>query len=355
MWYNSKFFKYSVKILLVLLILSLSFYVLPYFAPIFNFVRFLFSCLLLGIVLYYLFRPLVRYLTKKKVPFPVTITGIFLFLFLILLLVSLFIIPKVLAPIAVVADAPREKAEEVKAATIGFLSAYNLYSYEEIRTLITTYFLQIQQYIFQNAYGIFSAITHIATILVLTPFTLFYFLKDDADLHRWFVSCIPNNYRSRVETALEHFDEILLSFFHGQITIASIVTLMALIGLYVIGLENVVFITFITFLLSLIPFLGTLLAIIPAVLQGLATGYSMAILAGVIMTCIHLTEANIITPQVMRRRMDIHPLMIIILIITSFTFFGITGPLWITPFYVLIRELLIDIYEFYGWEEDLEK
>ncbi len=289
------------------------------------------------------------------VPFPVIIIGIFLFLFLIILSFVLFIAPKVIAPLAEVATDPREKAEEVRAATIGFLNTYNLYSYEELRKLITSYFTQIQSYIFQNAYGIFSTITHIATILVLTPFTLFYFLKDDTDLHRWFISCIPNNYRSRVEMALEHFDEILLSFFHGQITIAAIVTVMALIGLSLIGLNNVVFITFITFFLSLIPFLGTLLAIIPAVLQGLVSGYSMAILAGVVMTCIHLIEANIITPQVMRRRMDIHPLMIILLIITSFTFFGITGPLWITPFYVLIRELLMDLYEFFGWEEDLEK
>ena len=355
MWYNSGFFKYSVKILMVLLILLLLFYLIPYFAPIFYFARFLFSCLLVGIILYYLFRPLVRRLTKKNIPFPLIITGVFLFLLILLLVVIFLIIPKVLAPIAVVANVPREKAEEVKAATIGFLNTYNLYSYEELRTLITTYFLQIQQYLFQNAYEIFSTITHIATVLVLTPFTLFYFLKDDADLHRWFISCIPNNYRARVETALEHFDEILVSFFHGQVTIAGIVTLMAFIGLYAIGLENVVFITFITFFLSLIPFLGTLLAIIPAVLQGLATSYFVAILAGVVMTCVHLIEANIITPQVMKRRMDIHPLMIIILIITSFTFFGITGPLWITPFYVLIRELLIDIYEFFGWEEDLEK
>lgn len=354
MWYNSKFFKFSVQTLMVLLILSLLFYVIPNFAPIFNFLKFLLSCLLMGIVLYYLFRPLVRKLTRHKIPFPVIITGVFLFLALIIFTVTYIIIPKVIAPIADVANAPKEKAEEVKAATIGFLSTYNLYSYEELRTMITTYFLQIQQYLFQNAYEIFTALTHIATILVLTPFTLFYFLKDDTDLHKWFVSCIPNNYRSKVETVLEHIDEILLSFFHGQVTIACIVTLMTFVGLYAIGIDNVVFITFITFFLSLIPFLGTLLAIIPAVLQGLVTSYLMAILAAAVMTCVHLIEANIITPQVMRRRLDIHPLMIIILIITSFTFFGITGPLWITPFYVLIRELLIDIYEFFGWEEDLE-
>ena len=355
MWYNSGFFKNSVKVLMVLLILLLLFHLIPYFEPVFHFAKFLFSCLLLGIILYYLFRPLVKTLIKKHVPFPLIIAGIFCFLFLLLLLFILFIIPKVIAPIAVVANAPMEKAEKVKAATIGFLNTYNLYSYEELRGLINTSFLQIQQYLFQNAYEIFSTLTHIVTILVLTPFTLFYFLKDDVDLHRWFLSCIPNNYRSKAETTLVHLDEILVSFFHGQITIASIVTVMVSVSLYVIGVENVLFIAFITFFLSLIPFLGTFLAIIPAVLQGLATSYFVAIFALVAMTCIHSIEANIITPQVMKRRMDIHPLMIIILIITSFTFFGITGPLWITPFYVLTRELLFELYEFFGWEENLEK
>lgn len=70
-----------------------------------------------------------------------------------------------------------------------------------------------------------------------------------------------------------------------------------------------------------------------------------------VMTLIHMTEANIIIPQVMRKRFDIHPLTIIVLIISSFYFFGILGPLWITPAYVFLREILVEAYMFFGLDE----
>lgn len=352
MHYNSRFFKTSIKILLVLLNILLFFTVIPYFAPIFNFLKYIVSCLMFGVVLYYLFRPLVDYMKKLKIPFPLIVSTVFFILALILSVVIFYIIPTVLVPIQEVANSPLERKEEVKAATIGFIEKLNLYSYDEIRSMMSSYFLKVQQYIFQNAFDIFSALTHLGIIFVLTPFTLFYFLKDDGNFHQWFISCVPAAYREKVEGVLDHLDEILSDFFHGQITVASIVTLMAFSGLYLVGMQNVPFLVFITFFLSLIPFLGTFLSIIPATLEGLTHGYFMAFCGGAVMTVIHLTEANIITPQVMKRRFDIHPFTIILLIMMSFFFFGLLGPLWITPAYVLVREFLIEAYEFMGWEEE---
>lgn len=352
MLYRSKFFTTSVKILLILLILYLLTLLLPFLSPLYSFAKFLASCVVFGVVLYYLFRPLVDILTNYKVPFYLNIIIVFLILICILLILGLYVIPIIIKPIqTVVASNSPQKAEEVKEATLGFLSSFNLYSYEEIRSIAADYVLKLQQYIFQNAFDIFSAITHIAAVLVLTPFILFYFLKDGHNFNEWFKEMIPFDYRMRVEKVLEKLDQILVGFFHGQITIACIVTILTFTGLHLIGMENIPFITFITFFLSLIPYLGTLLAILPATIQGLTESYWMAALGMGVMTLIHMTEANIITPQVMRKRFDIHPLTIILLIISSFYFFGILGPLWITPAYVFLREILIEAYMFLGLDE----
>lgn len=308
---------------------------------------------MLGLVLYYLFRPLVDRLVHYKVPFFATIIIVFLILVLILFVLTFYVAPIILMPIHhVVSSNPSEKAEEVKEATIGFLSTFNLYSHEEIRGIAAEYVLKLQQYIFQNAYDIFSTITHIAAVLVLTPFILFYFLKDGHNFHDWFVDMVPAKYRNRVDTIIEQLDQILVGFFHGQITIAAIVATMTFIGLHIAGMDNIPFLTFITFFLTLIPYLGTLLSILPATFQGLTVSYWMAFLGMAVMTLVHLTESNIITPQVMKKRFDIHPLTIILLIISSFYFFGILGPLWITPAYVFLRELLIEIFLFFRLDKE---
>lgn len=346
MWYNSIFFKRSIKILSVLWIVFLFFLVIPYFYPVINFVKYIFSCLIFGIALYYLFRPVVSKLSKYNVPFSISMACIYIFMVILLIIIGIYVLPVLTSPIAEVATRPKEKAHEVQEATIGLLSYFNL-PYQEIRALVTSYLVDFQKYLFQNAYEIFSAITHVALMLVLTPFTLYYFMKDDRRFHRWFIDAIPHKYQPSAERILEDVDQTLLAFFHGQLTIASIVTGLALIGLYLIGMENVAFLTFLTFLLSLIPYLGTLLAIIPPTIEGFTISYTTAILAASVMTLIHLTESNIITPQVMMKRFDIHPLTIILLIITSFFFFGLFGPLWITPAYVLIREFISDAASFF--------
>lgn len=342
MWYNSYFIRLGTKILLGLLIVLLFAKVLPFFYPIFEGIQVFFSPLILGIILYYIFRPLMQLMLKHKFPFIVPITLIFLILGGILALIATFLAPMIIE----VATSPTQKIEEVKAATMNVLNIFNmnLFSYDEIKNLITSYLTKIQQFIFSNTYTIISTITHVAFIFGITPFCLFYLLKDDQKFYSWLIEAIPSLYRPQVEKMLFHIDQTLLTFFHGQMMVASAVTLMAFLGLSLIGIDNLIFLTFITFLLALIPYLGSFISIIPPVLVGLTESYVLGAAAGIVMIAIHLTEANIITPYVMMKRFDIHPLTVILLVVASFSFLGVTGPLWITPLYVFLREVAVQLY-----------
>lgn len=346
MWYNSHFFIASVKIVLILIIILLGVQVLPYLYPILSFFIFLLSPMIVSLALYYLLRPFVEKMRSHRIPFCVAIIIVFLSLGLFFTLVGTFVVPVILAPLHDVAEDPLKKAEEVRLATIEWLNVFHFYSYEEVKNFVTTFLSKSRQYMLYNTFTIVSTLTHFAFIVVITPFALFYFLKDGKNFHQSFVNCIPKKYQARTESTLKQIDDILMSFFHGQITIAFICTTLAFIGLSLIDIDNIMFLTFITFFLTLIPYIGTLLAIIPPVLGGLADNYVMTLAAAGVMVSIHLTESNIITPQVMRKKFDIHPLAVVLLVVGSFSLFGFLGPLWITPVYVLFRELLIEAYKF---------
>jgi len=353
MWFLTSFFKNAAKILAVLLILFLIVQLLPYLYPIIDAIFLFFSPVILGVVLYYMFRPLVAKLISMKVPFYGAIAVVFLILGAVVGITAFFLGSVLLPPIQEVAAAPSKKIEEVKQATFGFMHLFNLnlISYPEIRQLVINYVTNIQKFILENTFTIISAVTKFAFLFVMTPFSLFYFLKDDYKFHKWFIETIPMTYRSRVENMLENIDQTLLTFFNGQITVALSVTSLAFVGLLIIWIDNLSFLTFLTFFLALIPYLGTFLAIIPPVLMGLTASYWMALAAGIVMICVHLIEANIITPQVMMKRFDIHPLTVILLVVMSFTLFGITGPLWITPVYVFVREIALQLIDFLKMQE----
>ncbi|MGE4573433.1 MULTISPECIES: AI-2E family transporter [Parachlamydia] len=356
MWYKSSFIKYATNILLGLLILFLFVKLLPFFYPIVQFVVAFFSPLILGIVLYYMFRPLVQYLTNHHIPSAIAISSIFLILGGIIASIATFLIPTIITSLQEVTTSPAQKIEEVKEATISFLNIFNLnlYSYNEVKSLITNFLEKIQQFVFANTYLIISTATHIAFIFVLTPFCLFYLLKDDQKFYGWTMEMIPPVYRPQCEKIFHHLDKTLLTFFNGQIVVAAIVSLMALIGLAIIQIDNLIFLAFLTFLLGLIPYLGTLIAIIPPTLVGLTSSYLMGLTAAIVMTSIHLIEANLITPHVMMKRLDVHPLTIILLIVASFSLFGVTGPLWITPLYVFLREIYTQLSQLYSPKENLK-
>lgn len=355
MWYNSSFFQYAMKILIALVIIFLFVQLLPFIQPMIQFIEYLLTPLVLGLVLYYLFRPLVEKLTSLKVPFAISMIIVFLILGLIIGTFVTFFAPIIINAIQEATEAPTEKIEKVKSATYSILSIFNfnMYSYAEIQAIVASYLSSIQKYVFQNTFNIISTITRVAFVFVITPFSLFYFLKDDKTIYKWLIDAIPPNRQEQAERILQRVDEILLTFFHGQITIAFLVTLMTAIGLSILRIDNIVFLCFITFILSLIPYLGTLMAIIPPILQGLTMSYFMTFAAAGVMISVHLVEANLITPNVMMRRFNIHPLTVIFLIVGSISLFGVTGPLWITPFYVLIREMVAEGYEMYITKEKI--
>ncbi|MBS4167845.1 AI-2E family transporter [Parachlamydia sp. AcF125] len=343
MWYTSSFIRYAVKVILGLLILFLSVQLLPFFYPIVQFIASFFSPLILGVVLYYMFRPLVRFMIAHHIPFALAMCTVFVILGGIVASIATFVVPTIITSLQQMAVSPAQKLEEAKDATLNFISIFNLnmYSYEEIKSLLTHLLEKTQQFIFSNTYLILTTITHLASIFVVTPFCLFYLLKDDQKFYGWTMQMIPSTYQPRCKKIFYQLDKTLLNFFNGQVLVALVVSLMAFVGLSIIQVDNLIFMASLTFLLSLIPYLGTLIAIIPPTLVGLTSSYLMGASTAAVMISIHVLEANLITPHVMMKRLDVHPLTLILLIVASFSLFGVTGPLWITPLYVFLREIYI--------------
>lgn len=354
MWYHSRYFQFASKTLVTLLIILLFLKLLPYFNPFIVFFENIIGTLLMGLILYYVFRPVVHWLVKLNVPFAAAAILVFLFLGAILAIMVTFLLPLIIAPIQQVANSPAAKMEEVKEATIDLMQVFNLnlYSYQEVRDILTNFLARAQQYLLQNTFNIVSTITRIAVVFVITPFCLFYFLRDDEKFHQYFLEMVPPTYRPNMRNLLSHLDQTLSIFISGQMIVALSVTVLAFIGLFSLQIDHLAFLIFITFLLALIPYLGSFLAIIPPLITGFTMSYVMGFFAGLIMVLVHLIEANLITPYVMMKRFDVHPLTIILLVIASFSVFGIIGPLLATPVYVVFREIFYQLHSAYFPENE---
>lgn len=347
MWYKQSFFKYTTAVISVLLIIYLLHNVGFLFTPIIDFFLSLSFPVLLAGILYYLLRPLVRLQEKIKISRALAIVNVYLTLFFIMVIVSVFVIPIVTEQITAFTEAPTEKLEVVKEKTVSIMNFFNfnLYTIAELQNMLTAFLKKMNTIISDNIVTTLTNVTKVAIILVITPFILFYFLKDDYIFYTHVIKLVPEKYKKDAQMLLEDADITLSTFITGQLLVAFIVGLIILIGYLIIGLNNAVILALFAMIFICIPFLGSFIAAIPALLVGLSESPFMALKVILVMVIAHLLEANLISPQIMSKRLHIHPLIIMLVLLASGFLYGIIGLFLATPAYALFKVVVIDIYK----------
>ncbi|MEG2563663.1 MAG: AI-2E family transporter, partial [Lactococcus sp.] len=101
-------------------------------------------------------------------------------------------------------------------------------------------------------------------------------------------------------------------------------------------------------LFNLIPFLGFYLAIIPAMIIGLATGGPIMLLKVLIVYIIEQTlEGRFVSPLVLGKQLSIHPITVLFVLLTAGKVFGLWGVLLGIPFYAAAKVIITHIYDWY--------
>jgi predicted PurR-regulated permease PerM len=96
--------------------------------------------------------------------------------------------------------------------------------------------------------------------------------------------------------------------------------------------------------LIIVPFLGPLIGIIPAVFVALMSGEPfMAVKVLVVLLVVQQLEGNLVTPNIMGNRLNIHPLTIILLLLIAAALYGFIGILIAIPLYAVLKTLLHNV------------
>jgi predicted PurR-regulated permease PerM len=193
-----------------------------------------------------------------------------------------------------------------------------------------------------------SSITTLADIaisLVLTPFVLYYFFRDDALFSRFILRFVPTQFQEEVHKILQDVDTTLSEFITAQMTVAGLIGGVLLIGYLLIGLPHALPLALFAMIFYVIPFLGTFIAIIPALGVALSIDMFMTLKVIAVMFGAHFVESNLLTPRLMSHRLNIHPLTIILLLLAAGSLYGLFGLLLVTPTYAILKVIIWNIYK----------
>src|SRR5699024_6422166 len=106
-------------------------------------------------------------------------------------------------------------------------------------------------------------------------------------------------------------------YVRGQLVVAFFVGMMFWIGFSIIGLDYAASIGTLAGFLNLIPYLGSFLATIPAIVVGLVDSPAMFVKVMLVFGIEQLIEGRVIQPQILGSTLKIHPITILFVLLTA--------------------------------------
>lgn len=358
MVYLNKFIKICIAVVLVLGIIYLGSLVDFIFKPFFSLLSIIMIPLMLASFFYYLLRPLVNWMERPKLNRTLAILILYL---VIALLFSLFIIgvyPSLRTQFFNLIDnapnllnALNKQLQDLEQS--GFLSGFLT---EDMNPLshLTEYLNKGFSFVTSYLTNVFAFVSDFALILFTFPILLFYMLKEGGKFGHKIVSFMPKRFREDGNKVIQDIDLSLSGFIVGRVVVNLALGVLMFIGFLIIGLPYALLLTVIAVILNFIPFIGAILSAIPIVIIGLIESPSVAIWSLVIILAAQQIQDNVISPYIFGKQLDIHPLTTIILVLVGNDAFGIMGVIIIIPVYMMIKIVVVKLYQLFfkqKWED----
>ena len=192
--------------------------------------------------------------------------------------------------------------------------------------------------------GVFStalgAIVNVGLILVIG----LYLAIDPGVYVRGLVALLPAHGRARAAEILRSLGNALRWWLLGRVAAMFAIGLLTGIGLALIDMPLVLALAIIAGLLCFIPFLGPVLAALPAVLIALAEDPLLAVWVVAIYVAVQFLEGNLITPLIEKQAVSLPPAVVLTSQLLMGVLFGFFGVLLATPLVVVLIVLTQMIY-----------
>jgi predicted PurR-regulated permease PerM len=183
--------------------------------------------------------------------------------------------------------------------------------------------------------------------LILIPVVAFYLLLDWNRIVATFGSLIPPNYRPRARLLARETDEVLSSFFRGQLLVMLALATVYSAGLLAVGLDLALPIGIMAGILSFVPYLGFITGILSAGLAGYLQfqDATMLIWIAVVFGIGQALEGMFLTPRLVGSRIGLHPVAVIFAVMAGGQLFGFIGVLVALPVAAALKVWLRHAHE----------
>jgi predicted PurR-regulated permease PerM len=310
--------------------------------------------LLIAVAVVYLLNPLVSALERRGVP-RVAGAGIVyvLFLCIVALVVSL-LVPVVGRQVTQVIDhfpdylADGQAAIRRLAARFGQEPDFRLDA-EQVRQWLSAG--ENRQAVTRYLTGLRSVTNSVISgliIIVLGPVMAFYLLVDLPRLRRGAMALVPPARRDEIRGLMDRIGQAVGGFFRGQLLVALFVGVASSIGLWLIDLPFWLLVGMVAGVFNLVPLVGPFIGGGLAVVIALISGEPLkAVWAALVLLIVQQIDNHLISPNVMGRTVQLHPVVVMLALLVGASFAGLFGMLVIVPLVAVAKIIFLFMWSKY--------
>lgn len=182
-------------------------------------------------------------------------------------------------------------------------------------------------------------------LLILGIMVGFYMLYDFKKVKYGLLDFVPKKYHTDAKELMKRLNHSLRGYIQGLFAVMFLVFITQSIGLTLAGLKAPMIFALFCALTDIIPYLGPYIGGAPAVLVGFTISPIVGIFTLISIVVVQLLENNFYQPLIMGKAMQLHPVTIIVGLLLFQHFFGIIGMIVATPVIACVKVIFTFIDE----------
>ena len=194
----------------------------------------------------------------------------------------------------------------------------------------------------QNAQGIVTeklgAVTEVVLTLCFIPFLTYFMLSWQEHARTKSVQLFRPEYRSTAYVTLGHISAMMKSFIAGNFVIGLFMGICSVVIFGFLGVPYFYFIGFISGFLSLMPYLGIAVAVLPPIAAGIGVmSDTKLLLVAATVLGLHMLAMNVLYPKVLGSRLQLNPLVVTISLLIWGFVWGAMGLILAVPIMAAVK------------------
>ena len=337
---------YKIKKIIKALIISLIILIIVFIYLKSKIINSIINILFISFILAYSLKPIINYI-RDRFKLSKKVSSIIVILIILFIIVALIykLIPALLREsndIGNILDGldryAIEIANKMKINDVEFFKKI----YVEISEKLNIFFREISENILDNLMTYFESIISLAILPIVT----YYFLVDGEVIYNKLLLILPTKNRIIIKKIIGNIDKVLSKYIISQLFLSFIVGILTLITLFFLDVKFFIALAMINGIFNIIPYFGPILGSIPAVIVALIDDPKKGLYTLFFMFLIQQIEGDILAPKITGDSINMHPIVIIILLLIGEKFGGILGMIIVVPIAVIVKVIYDDINDY---------